>query len=240
MIRATRCTQTTPLARPRRCARSDATADPRPAVAAGRLLRSLSERAGLAVSEVTERSNGQSREASALLQGPRVPILFVTMTLGLGYLAGTAIFAAALLLLPSAQIKANRFYPFLYWAVITATTLAGTTLADFFDRSLGIGYFGGSLSLFTMVLATLGLGYWSRARHHRGRRLAADTDRRKGRNPHWHRDRVGRGRRSVVAGAGGGRRDADCRRWQRRGASRVLGLRAGAREEKARVSAVVQ
>jgi uncharacterized membrane-anchored protein len=60
----------------------------------------------------------------------------VTMTLGLGYLAGTAIFAAALLLLLSAQIKADRFHPFLFWAVIAATTLVGTTLADFFDRSL--------------------------------------------------------------------------------------------------------
>jgi uncharacterized membrane-anchored protein len=85
----------------------------------------------------------------------------VTMALGLGYLLGTAIFAVALLLLLSAQINANRFHPFLYWAVITATTLLGTTLADFFDRSLGIGYLGGSLSLFTMVLATLGLWYWS-------------------------------------------------------------------------------
>lgn len=85
----------------------------------------------------------------------------VTMTLGLGYLAGTVIFAVALLLLLSAQIKANRFHPFLFWAVIAATTLVGTTLADFFDRSLGIGYFGGSLSLFTMVLLTLGLWYWS-------------------------------------------------------------------------------
>jgi uncharacterized membrane-anchored protein len=85
----------------------------------------------------------------------------VTMTLGLGYLIGTVIFAAALVLLLSAQIKASQFHPFLYWAVITATTLAGTTLADSFDRSLGIGYLGGSLSLFAMVLGTLGLWYWS-------------------------------------------------------------------------------
>jgi uncharacterized membrane-anchored protein len=85
----------------------------------------------------------------------------VTMTLGLGYLAGTAIFAAALLILLSAQINAKRFHPFLYWAVIAATTLAGTTLADFCDRSLGIGYLGGSLSLSTMVVATLGVWYWS-------------------------------------------------------------------------------
>jgi uncharacterized membrane-anchored protein len=85
----------------------------------------------------------------------------VTLKLGLGYLVGTAIFAAALLVVLSAQIRAKRFHPFLYWAVITATTLAGTTLADFFDRSLGIGYLGGSLSLFTLVILTLGFWYWS-------------------------------------------------------------------------------
>src|SRR3984893_2718921 len=85
----------------------------------------------------------------------------VTLTLGLGYLVGSAIFGAALLVVLGAQIKAKRFHPFLYWAVITATTLAGTTLADFFDRSLGIGYLGGSLSLFTLVILTLGVWYWS-------------------------------------------------------------------------------
>ncbi len=85
----------------------------------------------------------------------------VTLTLGLGYLVGTAIFAAGLIAAVGAQIGAKRFHPFLYWAAITATTLAGTTLADLVDRSLGIGYLGGSLSLFTMVMATLGLWYWS-------------------------------------------------------------------------------
>src|SRR5258708_29628321 len=85
----------------------------------------------------------------------------VTLTLGLGYLVGTAIFGAALLVLLTAQIRVKRFHPFLYWAVITATTLAGTTLADFFDRSLGIGYLGGSLSLFALVMATLGFWHWS-------------------------------------------------------------------------------
>jgi uncharacterized membrane-anchored protein len=85
----------------------------------------------------------------------------VTMTLGFGYLAGTATFAAALLTLLVAQIRASQFHLFLYWGVITATTLAGTALADFLDRSLGIGYFGGSLSLLVAVLATLGLWYWS-------------------------------------------------------------------------------
>jgi len=84
----------------------------------------------------------------------------VTMTLGLGYLAGTAIFAALFAAAVAAQIMARRFHPFLYWAVIVATTTAGTTLADFFDRSLGIGYAGGSLALFALLMATLGL--WRR------------------------------------------------------------------------------
>jgi uncharacterized membrane-anchored protein len=81
----------------------------------------------------------------------------VTMQLRFGYLIGSAIFAAALIVLVGAQIMAKRFQPFLYWAVIVATTLTGTALADFFDRSLGIGYLGGSLSLFSMVIVTIGL-----------------------------------------------------------------------------------
>jgi len=85
----------------------------------------------------------------------------VTMTLGLGYLAGTAIFAALFAVAVAAQIRARRFHPFLYWAVVVATTTAGTTLADFFDRSLGIGYVGGSSVLFALLLATLWL--WHRA-----------------------------------------------------------------------------
>jgi uncharacterized membrane-anchored protein len=85
----------------------------------------------------------------------------VTMTLGLGYLVGTAIFAGLLVVAVSAQVSAKRFHPFLYWAVIVATTTAGTTLADFCDRSLGIGYTGGSSLLFGLLMATLGLWYWS-------------------------------------------------------------------------------
>lgn len=85
----------------------------------------------------------------------------VTMQLGFGYLIGSAIFAAVLIVLVAAQIMANRFRPFLFWAVIVATTLTGTTLADFFDRSLGIGYLGGSLSLFSLVMVTIGLWYWT-------------------------------------------------------------------------------
>jgi uncharacterized membrane-anchored protein len=85
----------------------------------------------------------------------------VTMSLGLGYLVGTAIFASLLVVAVAAQVRATRFHPFLYWAVIVATTTAGTTLADFADRSLGIGYIGGSSILFALLIATLGLWYWT-------------------------------------------------------------------------------
>lgn len=85
----------------------------------------------------------------------------VTMTLGLGYLVGTAIFAAIFVVAVSTQVAAKRFHPFLYWAVIVATTMVGTTLADFFDRSLGIGYVGGSSTLFVLLMASLGVWYWS-------------------------------------------------------------------------------
>lgn len=81
----------------------------------------------------------------------------VTLTLGFGYLIGTIAFGALVVVAVAAQIRTKEFHPFLYWSAITATTLAGTTLADFVDRSLGIGYLGGSLSLVTMVVATLAL-----------------------------------------------------------------------------------
>jgi uncharacterized membrane-anchored protein len=85
----------------------------------------------------------------------------VSMTMNLGYLVSTAIFLVALAALVGLQIAARRFHPFLYWATIVASTTAGTTMADFADRSLGIGYEGGSLMLLSAVLATLGLWYWS-------------------------------------------------------------------------------
>jgi uncharacterized membrane-anchored protein len=72
-----------------------------------------------------------------------------------GYLAGTAIFGLLLAVLVWFQIKARRYNPWLYWATIIASTTAGTTLADFATRSLGIGYPGGSLLLFALVLASL-------------------------------------------------------------------------------------
>ena len=85
----------------------------------------------------------------------------VTMTMNLGYLTGTAIFFSILVILVALQIVARRFHPFLYWATIVASTTAGTTTADFLDRSLGIGYTGGSSILLFCVLALLGLWYWS-------------------------------------------------------------------------------
>ena len=85
----------------------------------------------------------------------------VTMTLNWGYLAGVALFAVLLVALVAAQISAKRFHSVLYWATIVASTTFGTTLADFADRSLGIGYTGGSLVLLCCVLATLGLWHWS-------------------------------------------------------------------------------
>jgi len=85
----------------------------------------------------------------------------VTMTLDWGYLAGTAIFLSLLVALIAIQIAAEKFHPFLYWATIVASTTAGTTMADFADRSLGVGYAGGSSILFVCLMATLGLWYWS-------------------------------------------------------------------------------
>ena len=79
----------------------------------------------------------------------------VSQTLEMGYLMGSIIFGIPLIAAVIAQIKAKGFSSYLYWGTITLTTLAGTTLADFFDRSLGIGYLGGSLSLFTLVMASL-------------------------------------------------------------------------------------
>jgi uncharacterized membrane-anchored protein len=85
----------------------------------------------------------------------------VTMSLDLGYLVGTAIFAVLFAACVAMQIAARRFRPWLYWFTIVTTTTVGTTLADFADRSLGIGYVGGSTLLFTLLVATLAL--WHRS-----------------------------------------------------------------------------
>ena len=85
----------------------------------------------------------------------------VSMTMNLGYALASIIFIAIFLVAVSIQIAANKFHPFLYWAVIVATTTAGTTMADFADRSLGIGYTGGSALLFALLLLSLGVWYGS-------------------------------------------------------------------------------
>ncbi len=85
----------------------------------------------------------------------------VTMTMNWGYLDGTALFLALLVVLVICQIAAKKFHPSLYWATIVASTTAGTTMADFADRSLSIGYAGGSSLLFVCLMATLGAWYWT-------------------------------------------------------------------------------
>lgn len=83
----------------------------------------------------------------------------VTMSLHVGYLVGTLIFALIFAVVVVVQIGTKRFRPFLYWSVVIASTTVGTTLADFADRSLGIGYVGGSLILVLAVTASLAIWY---------------------------------------------------------------------------------
>lgn len=113
-----------------------------------------------------------TKNEKALAKVPEVTLLFwvikiaattlgetggdaVSMSMNMGYLAGTAIFAAIFLALAVTQIQARRFIPWLYWLAIIATTTVGTTLADFADRSLGIGYTGGSSILVLLLLTSL-------------------------------------------------------------------------------------
>ena len=79
----------------------------------------------------------------------------VSMSMNLGYLVGTGIFATIFIAAVIAQIAAKQFHPFVYWATIIATTTVGTTLADYTDRSLGIGYVGGTSLLFTLLIVSL-------------------------------------------------------------------------------------
>ncbi len=83
----------------------------------------------------------------------------VSMSMDLGYLVATGIFTLVFLGAVGAQIAARRFHPALYWTTIIATTTLGTTLADFADRSLGIGYAGGTSLLLALLLAALTLWY---------------------------------------------------------------------------------
>jgi uncharacterized membrane-anchored protein len=120
------------------------------------------------------RDNGFNFEGQAdnLAKVPAVTLLFwiikifattlgetggdaVSMSMNLGYLVGTAIFGVLFIVAVICQIAAKKFHPVLYWATIIATTTVGTTMADFADRSLGIGYPGGTALLFTLLMASL-------------------------------------------------------------------------------------
>jgi uncharacterized membrane-anchored protein len=83
----------------------------------------------------------------------------VSMSMNLGYLVGTGIFAVVFVAAVIAQVSAKKFHPVLYWTTIIATTTVGTTLADFADRSLGIGYAGGTSILFALLMASLFVWY---------------------------------------------------------------------------------
>ncbi|MEQ1616712.1 MAG: hypothetical protein ABL883_00025 [Terricaulis sp.] len=85
----------------------------------------------------------------------------LSMTMNWGYLASTGLFLSALVVLVALQIFAKTFQPLLYWATIIASTTAGTTMADYATRDLGIGYIGGSTLLLALVLASLAIWYWS-------------------------------------------------------------------------------
>jgi Repeat of Unknown Function (DUF347) len=87
----------------------------------------------------------------------------LSMTMNLGYAISTAIFFDLFIVTVAAQVRAKSFHPFLYWSVIVATITAGTTMADYADRSLGIGYIGGSLLLFSFCCSCLARGGSPRA-----------------------------------------------------------------------------
>lgn len=127
---------------------------------------------------MAERQDGTSQGRDLLIKVPAVTLGFwiikilattlgetagdtVSMTLNWGYLAGTALFLAVLVILVWFQIAAKRFHPMLYWATIIASTTAGTTMADYATRSLGIGYTGGSALLLALVLTSLFAWYRS-------------------------------------------------------------------------------
>lgn len=83
----------------------------------------------------------------------------VSMSMNLGYLLSTVIFAVIFLGAVMVQIRAKKFHPVIYWITIVATTTVGTTLADFADRSLGVGYAGGTMVLFALLMASLFIWY---------------------------------------------------------------------------------
>ncbi len=84
---------------------------------------------------------------------------WVTMSLSLGYLISTGIFTVIFIGLVAAQVHAGKFHPFRYWATTVATTTLGTTIANFADRSLGVGYPGGVAIVFSLLVASLAIWY---------------------------------------------------------------------------------
>ena len=84
-----------------------------------------------------------------------------SMSLDLGYAVSSFIFIGIFVIAVIAQISAKAFHPWLYWLVVIATTTAGTTMADFADRSLGIGYPGGASLLFLLLMLSLLVWYRS-------------------------------------------------------------------------------
>src|ERR1700738_4366698 len=85
----------------------------------------------------------------------------LSMTRHLGYALSTAVFFILFMVTGAAQVASKSFHPFLYWGVIVATTTAGTKMVDFADRSLGIGYIGGSLGLLSILMTVFGLWRFS-------------------------------------------------------------------------------
>jgi uncharacterized membrane-anchored protein len=85
----------------------------------------------------------------------------VSMSMNLGYAVSSVLFIGLFVVAVAAQIAVKSFHPFLYWLVVVATTTAGTTMADFADRSVGIGYAGGTAILFALLMGALGTWYWS-------------------------------------------------------------------------------
>src|ERR1700746_3314360 len=84
-----------------------------------------------------------------------------SMSMNLGYALSSLMFIGIFVIAVSAQISTKGFQPLLYWIVVVTTTTAGTTMADFADRSLGTGYPGGASLLFLLLIASLGFWYWS-------------------------------------------------------------------------------
>src|SRR5262245_45810334 len=77
------------------------------------------------------------------------------MSWNLGYAVGSLIFLGFFALTLAAQVASSKYHPFIYWAVVVATTTVGTTMSDYFDRTLEMGYVKSSVILFCGVLAIL-------------------------------------------------------------------------------------